>query len=189
MSPLPNVIDLDLREEARRLWAGARDAAARAPDDLVALCESLDLGIRSAEILVIERLRPHRDQFPATISIQLETPVPEVDVYRDAINVPNVLQFTDIVDLLSQADLECVAPGLHRGWEDRRFSCHRSRATAREAVGVVLPREQREELLLLSAYRNRIFRYPPPIRIVPGDVLAALPSLAGLVERLLETAS
>ncbi len=189
MTPLPEVIELGLREEATRLWQGAARTRKAAPEDLVALCESLDLGTRAAEILVIERLRSVRDQFPATIAVQLETPVAEVDVYRDAINIPRVLQFTDVVDLLSEPGLECVSPGMHRGWEDRRFSCQRSRATAQEAVGVSLAEEQREDLLLLSAYRNRIFRYPPPIRIIPGDILNAYESLANLVNLLLEAPS
>ncbi len=39
-------------------------------------------------------------------------------------------------------------------------------------------------LLLLAAYRNRLFRYPPPIRIVPAEISAAFPVLQGLVESL-----
>ena len=71
-----------------------------------------------------------------------------------------------VLDLLSDDALECVAPGMHRGWEDRRFSCRRSRETASEAVGYRIPPDDREALLLLSAYRNRVFRLPPPVRVV-----------------------
>ena len=106
---------------------------------------------------------------------------PEVDTHRDAISVPNSLQFTDIVDLLSAEELECVSPGMHRGWEDRRFSCRRSRVSAQEAIGVTLDATERDQLLLLSAYRNRIFRYPPPIRVNTQDVLTAFESLERLV--------
>lgn len=184
MSLHPDVINLGSEEEAARLWQGAATAFEHAGDSLVSLCESLDLGLRSAEILVIERLQPVKDQFPATIALQLQLPVPEVEAYRDAVTVPKALQFTEILDLLSADDLDCVAPRLHRGWEDRRFSCARSRKTAREAVGVTLDRQDVERLLLLAAYRNRLFRYPPPIRIVPAEILAAFPALQGLVERL-----
>ena len=184
MSQLPEVIELGAEEEARRLWNGAKEAQVSAPYDFVALSEALDLGLRAAEIVVSHRLQGVRDQFPATISIQLETPDPAVESYRDAVNIPHSLPFTAILDLLSAADLECVSPGLHRGWEDRRFSCRRSRVTAQEALGVVLTEAERDQLLLLSAYRNRIFRAPPPVRVVTGEVLAAFASLNRLVEGL-----
>ena len=114
-----------------------------------------------------------------------ETPSPEVDTHRDAINVPSTLQFTDVLDLLSGEELECVSPGMHRGWEDRRFSCRRSRATARDALGITLEPADRDNLLRLSAYRNRLTRYPPPIRIVPNEIVDAFDSLVPVVETLL----
>jgi len=184
MSDLPDVIYLGPEEEAGRLWSGAIEAWQAAPKSIVSLCESLDLGIRAAEILAIQRLQPIKAQFPATIAIQLDEPEPEVDPLRDAISVPNSLQFTDIVDLLSAEELECVSPGLHRGWEDRRFSCRRSRATAQSTIGVCLNEADRERLLLLAAYRNRFFRSPPPVRLVTADVLGAFESLERLVEGL-----
>jgi hypothetical protein len=188
MTQLADSIDLGPREEAGRLWEGALAAYETASTDIVALCETLDLGLHAAEILAVQLLRPVKDDFPATIGAQLSTPVPEVDVWRDAISVPKTLQFTDIVDLLSAEDLECVSPGLHRGWEDRRFACRRSRATARGATGLSLTADEQEQLLLLSAYRNRLFRCPPPVRVVPGDVLAAFPALRRLVDGLTEAA-
>ncbi|MGW8265367.1 MAG: hypothetical protein ACWGSQ_03315 [Longimicrobiales bacterium] len=185
MSELPEVIDLGPEEEAARLWRGGKEAQGKASESLVAMCEALDLGLRAVEVLVTHRLQAVRDHFPATIGIQLETPSPEVDAHRDAVNVPNSLTFTAILDLLSAQALECVSPGLHRGWEDRRFSCKRSRVTAQEALGVVLELEDRDQLLLLSAYRNRIFRSPPPVQVRREEILAAFPALNRLVERLL----
>jgi hypothetical protein len=181
MSHLPEVIELGPEEEFQRLWTGALEAQRSAPTSLVSLCESLDLGLHAAEILVIQRLQLIKDQFPATIAIQLETPAPEVDAYRDAISVPKSLQFTDVVDLLSAPALDCVSPGMHRGWEDRRFSCRRSRATAQGAIGVTLDATARDQLLLLAAYRNRLFRYPPPIRLVTREIAGAFESLVVLV--------
>ena len=184
MSEMPDVIQLGAEEEADRLWKGALRAQESASEDFIALCEALDLGLRAAEILVTHRLQPVKDKFPATIGIQLDTPSPEVDAHRDAITIPTSLPFTDILDLLSGEEMECVAPGLHRGWEDRRFSCRRSRVTAAEALGITLNEEEREQLLLLSAYRNRIFRSPPPVTVVRDDILNAFPALNRLVEAL-----
>lgn len=185
MSQLPDVFELGPEEEGKRLWLGAMEAQVAAPGDLVALFEALDLGLRAAEVLVTHRLQPVKSEFPATIGIQLETPAAEVEAYRDAVNVPNSLPFTAVLDLLSAEELECVSPGLHRGWEDRRFSCKRSRVTAKEALRFTLGEKEREELLLLSAYRNRIFRSPPPVRVVLSEILAGFPTLNRLVEALL----
>jgi hypothetical protein len=184
MSDLPDVIELGPEEEARRLWEGARIARESAAHDLVALCGCVDLGVRAVEILAIQKMSEIRDRFPATIGAQLERPVPEVDIHRDAVHVPNTLDFTAILDLLSEETLECVSPGMHRGWEDRRFACRRSRGTAEEAVGVTLSGDERERLLVLAAYRNRIFRYPPPLRLVPAQILDAWESLERLVDSL-----
>ena len=189
MNQLAGVIELSPREEARRLWNGALAAHEAASSDLVAMCEALDLGLRSAEILAVQLLRPVKGDFPATIGAQLDTPVPEVDVMRDAINVPRALEFTDVVDLLSDPSLDCVSPGMHRGWEDRRFSCRRSRETAQAATGVTLAADEQKDLLLLSAYRNRVFRCPPPVRIVPDEILSAFVTLRRLVDAMLATAS
>ena len=186
---LPDVIDLNSDTEARRLWAGAERAWGAAATDLVALMEALDLGIHAAEVLVVHLLQSARDKFPATIGAQLATPAPEVDPNRDGIHVPHVLQFVDAVDLLSDDGLECVSPGMHRGWEDRRFACQRSRTVAREAVGVTLSSAEQSQLLLLAAYRNRLFRCPPPVRVVPADIHHALPALEHLVRRLLPASS
>lgn len=184
MSGLPDVIELGLEDEARRMWKGSKKARLTASDDLVALSEALDLGLHAAEIHVIRLLQPVRSKFPATIGLQLELPTPVVDPLRDGVISPHTLQFHDIVDLLSAEELDCVSPGMHRGWEDRRFSCRRSRATAQEEIGVTLSRPDQASLLLLSAYRNRLFRYPPPVRVVPGEIVDAFDALDRLVERL-----
>lgn len=184
MSDSSDVILLGAEEEANRLWEGALKAQRDAKEDLVSLFEALDLGLRAVEVLITHRLQPVKDQFPATIGIQLATPSPEVDPQRDGINVPNSLPFPAILDLLSGEELDCVSPGLHRGWEDRRFSCRRSRITAREVLQVTLGVQERDQLLLLAAYRNRIFRSPPPVRVIRAEVLGAFPVLNQLVESL-----
>lgn len=184
MSRLPDVVELGLADEARRMWAGSRKARIAASEEFVALSEALDLGLHAAEILVIRRLQPVRPKFPATIGLQLELPTPDVDPHRDGIVSPHTLQFHDIVDLLSDEGLECVSPGMHRGWEDRRFSCRRSRATAQSAIGVSLDESEQADLLVLAAYRNRLFRYPPPVRIVPTEITSAFEALDRLVGRL-----
>jgi hypothetical protein len=186
MNSQADVFELGPLDEARRLWRGAMEARQAPADDVVSLCESLDLGLHAAEILVIHLLQPAKDAFPATIQSQLSMPEPDVDLQRDGIHIPKVLQFADAIDLLSSEDLECVSPGLHRGWEDRRFSCRRSRVAAQDAIGVSLGAGDQECLLLLAAYRNRLFRCPPPVRVHPGEIRRAFESLERLMEGLLK---
>lgn len=183
-SILPDVIRLDAEEEARRLWKDAVEARESADSSLVALSECLSLGIHAAEILAIHRLQPVRPELPATIGSQLELPPPEVDAERDAAVSERVLQFTDLLDLLSHDGLVCCSPRLHRGWEDRTFSCARSRATAHQAIPLQLDEAARGRLLRLSAYRNRIFRDPPPLHIVPAEVLEGFDDLTRMVGTL-----
>lgn len=175
-------VTLDARGEARRLWVAASAAIGR--DDLVSLCEAVDLGVRAAEVLAVDRLQQVKSDFPATVVALLELPEPGVDTHRDAVSVPSTLAFAEILDLASEAGLECVGPHLHRGWEDRRYSCGRARAIAAGALGFTLGAPQRESLLLLGAYRNRLFRYPPPVRVDPGAIRAALPALEALMQQL-----
>ncbi len=107
-----------------------------------------------------------------------------MQVDRDAEHQPHTLQFIHAIDMLSEDGLSCVATDLHRGWEDRRFSCRRSRVSAQEAIGVTIDATERDQLLLLAAYRNRIFRYPPPIQLNTKDILAAFEGLVRFVEGL-----
>ena len=184
MSPLPESILLEPEEEAARLWEGAQAAWARAEESLADLCAAIDLGIRAVEIRAVGKLQRARENFPATIGAQLATPDPAVDPKRDATETPNVLSFVDLLDLLSDEELACVSLRLHTGWEDRRFSCRRSRAAAREQTGLALTGEEREQLLRLAAYHNRIFRLPPPVRINPAEVITAYPALIDLYDKL-----
>jgi len=185
MNSLQQTFTLGPEEEARRLWQGALEASERARGgadaSVAALSETLDLGLRAVEILVVRALRPIKGDLPATIGLLLDTPSPEVDAYRDAVNMPRSLDFADALDLLSEDSLTCVGPSLHRGWEDRVFACRRSRKAAQEAIGISLGAGERDRLLLLAAYRNRIFRTPPPVQIEPQAILVALDDLETLV--------
>ena len=177
-------ITLSPTEEADRLWRGALDAYDQSDQTITTICEYLDLGLRTAEILVVRKLQPVKGRFPATIGMMLESPEAEIQVYRDAVDVPHTVQFTEALDLLSEEGLECVGPNLHRGWEDRRFSCRRSRRTSLDAIGFSIGEADRERLLMLSACRNRIFRLPPPVTLEPEAIRSDFSSLIDLVERL-----
>jgi len=90
-----------------------------------------------------------------------------------------------VLDMLSARDVPCISPQLHHGWEDRDASCRRSRARTERVTGFSIDEDQRRDLMLIGAYRNRIFSLPPPVKVVPGEVLEAYPTLIDLVERLI----
>jgi hypothetical protein len=177
-------LTLGPREQAELLWCGAETGMERAAGDIVSLGTALELGIRAAQILALLRIKPVRERLPATIAALLERPPEEVDPWRDVVHQPHALRFGDVIDLLSDENLECVSPHLHHGWEDRGWSCRRSRRLAHEASGVAIQRAQRDELLLLAAYRNRILETPPPVRVEPARIARALPALRDLVRSL-----
>jgi hypothetical protein len=130
------------------------------------------------------RLQPLAGEFPATIASLLDSPPPEIDPQRDLLNPPKSLRFVDALDMLSETEMVCVSPQLHHGWEDRVVSCHRSRARARKVTGIGINDAQRDALMIIGAYRNRIFVLPPPVRIVPDEVLGGFPTLSDLVAKL-----
>jgi hypothetical protein len=180
---------LSPENEAQRLWDGAQEAFRKARQGIVHLSEAVDLGVRVVEIMTTRRLQPVRDEFPASIASLLESPPPDVDPRRDFLNPPKSLRFIDALDMLSAADLPCISPQLHHGWEDRVVSCRRSRARTRRATGVSVDEKRRDALILIGAYRNRIFVLPPPVRIVPDEVASAYPTLVELVEHLFASAT
>lgn len=170
--------------EAERLWRRAEEAFIRAPGSIAQLCEAIDLGVRVIEIEAVSRLQPIRHQFPATIAALLESPPPEVDTMRDFVHPPKSLTYLDVIDMMSAESLPCISHQLHRGWEDRIESCRRSREKTRGVIGFSLAEDERKPLMLIGAYRNRLFALPPPVRIVPSEVIGAYPSLAVLADRL-----
>ena len=178
------VLTLSPEQEAVRLWEGAEAELSAASKDFVALCEALDLGVRAAQILAILRVRPARDSLPATVAMLLDQPPPEVDPWRDVVHLPKTLQFAEAIDLLSADELECITPHLHHGWEDRMWSCRRARKAARGAAGITLGPSERTQLMVLAAYRNRIFEMSPPVTVDPAAILEAFPALRDLVEQL-----
>ena len=184
MSGTLGTVTVSPSEEVMRLWEGATQAFEAARGDFGALLSALDLGVRAVELAAIRKLQRISASFPATIQAELEAPPEAVDVARDAMAAPKSLHFVEVLDLFSDDELDCVGPNLHRGWEDKRPSCLRLRRIARESVGAHVDAASRQALLLLAAYRNRLFRLPPPVKVVVPDVVGAFPVLARLYEML-----
>lgn len=184
MNRLPEVLTLDIQEEARRLWRGAQLAFQQADSSVVALCESIDLGVRAAELFAVRSLQEMREGFPEPLRAHLQSQEPKIHWFRDAMDGVPCLQFRVLLDLMSEPELECIAAELHEGAVKAPFPCERARASARAVLGFTLGGEDRDLLLLLLAYRNRIFRCVPPVELRKEEVLVAFPALVQLVEKL-----
>lgn len=189
MKTLPEVLTLDAQEEASRLWQGAQDAFLLADQSLVSLCECVDLGMRAAELFAVARLQVMKQGFPEALRTHLQSQRPRIHWYRDALDGVPCVQFRVMLDLMSHPELECIAVDLHEKGSGSVFPCERARASAHSVIGFCLTGEDRDLLLLLLAYRNRIFRCVPPVEIHKEEVLVAFPVLVQLVAKLRGQAS
>ena len=184
MSTQSEGVVLSPHAEAERLWSGAQEAFQQARDGIAPLSETIDLGMRVVEILTIECLRKVRLEFPTSVATLLDPPPLEINLTRDFLNAPKTLRLIDALDMLSDPELTCISPGLHKGWVDHVQVCRELRTNTKRATGLSLDANQRGALMLIGAYRNRIFLLPPPVRIVPDEVLGAFPVLSELVGQL-----
>jgi len=181
---LPDVFTLHADEEATRLWQGAQEAYAEAGDRLVALSQCIDLGVRAAELRAIARLREVGEALPQRVRHGLEHEDARIHWYRDALPPEPCFDLRVLLDLVSRPELDCIAPELHGGLGASHFPCERARASAHAALGFSLRGEDRDLLLLLLAYRNRLFRCPPPVEVRKEEVLVAFPALTQLMGSL-----
>ena len=141
--------------------------------------------MRSAQLLAVARLMPARDRYAATNQMLFQEPEPEIVVARDAlVEEGDFLRFADLLDLLSEESLPCVASRLHRGWQDRVQSCREARRISQEAVGLALGPEERAALLSGLAVANRVFRIPPPLDLDAKRGAAGFDALLRLINRL-----
>jgi hypothetical protein len=177
--------DLDERAAAERLLAAAEQSGLACTDAPVGLVAVLELVSRAATLLVLDRIRQRAGSYPSSLQTLLSRPEPDVQVERDAaLDAADFLGWRDGIDLLSQQTLPCVAPRLHRGWQDKRQSCRQARRITHDAVGFSLDAEQRDGLLRGLALRNRVFVAPPPARLSAAELRASLRVLVELTERL-----
>ena len=146
---------------------------------------ALVLAVRAAELRVVVRLLPVADRFPATIQGHLAgAGSPVVGVQDAFVDPAGPIDLLDLLELLSERGLSCIAPRLFRGWQDRVQARREARAICAEAVGFSITAGERDALLLALALRNRLLRIPPPVELEPEAVEEALKAVTGLLERL-----
>jgi len=145
----------------------------------------LALAVRAVELRIVDRLLPVAGRFPATIQGHLAgSASPAVSVQDAIVDPASAIDLLDLLELLSEPKLSCVAPRLYRGWQDRVQARREARAICAGAVGFTITADERDALLMAVALRNRLLRVPPPVELEPEMVEEALAAVTGLLERL-----
>jgi hypothetical protein len=151
----------------------------------IARATATDIAFRAAQLLALERIATVREEYAATNQAMIFEPEPDVVPTRDGpADEGDALRVIDIIDLLSDVDLPCVARHLHRGWQDRVQSCREARRITQKATGFALDENTRNDLLASLAVCNRVLRVPPPVTLVPGHAATWLPPVLRLIDRL-----
>ncbi|MBW2277152.1 MAG: hypothetical protein JRF63_06645 [Deltaproteobacteria bacterium] len=153
-------------------------------NDPLEIAHALASCIRAAHLIAFDRLSDIRDEFPASIDSLLEAPEPELELAHSDVDLGDYIGFIDTVDLLSDELLPCVAPRLHRGWQDKTQSCREARVIARRELGVTVVGDFRRSLLYALAIVNRTSHVPGPIELEPAPVRDAVYYVLQYVEGL-----
>ncbi|MBW1807450.1 MAG: hypothetical protein JRJ87_04600 [Deltaproteobacteria bacterium] len=182
MNSTPAKIDLNDSALAGRLLDSLEHLKLAASDDPVEAALAIALAIRIAQLFCYQRLKRIAGQFPATIQTLLRTPK---ILQNSALTDPQeFIEFLDLIDLMSETDLKCIAPRLHRGWQDKVQSCQSARQLTQAELKYTIDADMRKSLLLALEIYNRTYLLPPPITFESQAVKQALASLLVLIEKL-----
>ena len=94
------------------------------------------------------------------------------------------LGLADLLDLLSDERLTCLAPRLHRGWQDKSQSCREARAAVREQLTDSIGAGTREALKRALALNRRAFGVPGPVELDPSALRSSLNVVLELIDQL-----
>jgi len=178
------VVELDHEAAAERLLADLQQQSGAGSNSPTQAAAALLLTIRAAHLLALAKVQGVQG-YPATVQALLNVPEPAVDPERDAAFDPgDSLTFVDLLDLLSQEQLPCLAPHLHRGWQDKTQSCRQARRLTTAAFGHELDGEGRRALLAAQAITNRVFVAPPPVVLDLRRVRKAVRDVLRLISHL-----
>jgi hypothetical protein len=170
---------------ALRILARLERSTLVAADDPFELAEALGMAVRAAHVLGQAHLLKIEQELPAGVQSMMELPETSLDAGRDAFVEPlDYLSFVDILDAISDDNLECVAPHLHRGWQDKKESCRNARRATKSSVGFSIGFSFRESLLQAAAIYNRVFLVPAPVELEINAVKTAVSSVLQLIENL-----
>ena len=176
---------MDAVAMAGGLLAGLERSGAGRSDNPLEQASGLEAAFRAFHLLALSKLYRVKEQFPATNQGLMVVPEPQIHPERDAlVHAADFLAPIDVIDLLSETGLPCVAPYLHRGWQDRQRSCLHARQLAASAFGFWIGGEERGALMTGIAIVNRVALVPPPVQLDPAATREAYKPVLHLVERL-----
>ncbi len=174
---------LDPTAGARRLL----ELAARIDGDPepLAVAMATRLVFRAGHILGLAALAPARDHYSVALQALMHAPEPAGDPGRDPFLDPHdFLGWLDLLDLISEPALGCVARRLHRGWQDRTQSCRQARKVSERTLGFSVSEPERGALLAAWGTCQRLLVIPPPARFHPAALRSDRRPLLELIARL-----
>ncbi len=152
----------------------------------LALAQAIDAGVRTIGLLAYEKLVIFKEEFPDNIQVLMALPDREIELARDAfISADDFISYIDLLDLISVEELPCIAPHLHRGWQDKTQSCREVRCIAVRAIGHTLDQSRRDRLLRAAAIQQRVFAVPAPVLLSTTETQQTLAALFDLLKRLI----
>lgn len=137
-----------------------------ASDAPLELATALLLAGRAAQLQLLGAVRAVKDDLSALIQALLAEPGSALSPERDGLADPaEALLLEDLLDLISVEEAPCIAPRLHRGWQDRRQSCRDARRACTASAGLSVDETRRAALLEGLALIKRVFQLPPPLEL------------------------
>jgi hypothetical protein len=183
--PDENSITLDGMDLAEQLLGFVFDCQARHNNRSDCLIMGMGLGLRAAELMATELINQAEIDYPSTIQSLRITPPAAIDYDQDAFSdAAYKLTFMDLMDLFSPENLVCIAPHLHRGWQDKKQSCRQVRSITQDRTGFGIDENLRDKLLKAQAIHNRLFFFPPPLILDIQQAKLALDTLVDFVRKL-----
>lgn len=173
--------------DAKSLPRALLEVAARvdAGEQAIDVAIATELCFRVMTILAQSALEDAREDYTVALQAMMHTPNAAIDEERDAlVDERDFLGCLDVVDMLSAEGLDCVAPRLHRGWQDRHQSCRQARQVSTDRLGFSLAASERAAIVAAWGVCHRVMRVPPPVSFTARDLLRNRGPLLDLIAKL-----
>jgi hypothetical protein len=174
---------LDAKSGPRALLEVA--ARVDASDQPLDIAVATELCFRAMTVLAQSALEGAREDYTVALQAMMHAPQFAIDEERDAlVDERDFLGCLDVIDLLSAEGLDCVAPRLHRGWQDRHQSCRQARRVSSDKLGFSLAASERAAIVAAWGVCHRVMRIPPPVSFAGKDLLRTRGPLLDLIAKL-----
>jgi hypothetical protein len=149
ISPIENVLDsIQCIEE---------ELQGKELEDPFLLKRILTCGWHAINLCFYVRLQPEQETFDAWVQDYFHSWDREIEVGRDArLEDREHLGLLQVLDLLSEGDLDSLKPDFYHGWTDKLTRCKELRSKVQATTQFSISAMEREDLLYLLAVHHRL---------------------------------